>query len=66
MISGRTLSVKGKTEPGARVSLNGQQFAVQPDGTFNELVSVRESGPQVVVRATGRDGGVTEKVVISD
>jgi hypothetical protein len=64
------LQVKGRTEPGATVTVNGQRVDVQNDGTFNEFITLDKPGRQVVVvRATGLAGGVNEQrrpVVVGD
>ena len=55
------LQVKGRTEPGATLSVNGQRVDVQGDGSFNEFITLDQPGKQVVViRATGINGGVRE------
>jgi hypothetical protein len=63
------LQIKGHTEPGATVSVNGQPLDVQPDGTFNEFITLEKAGAQdVVVRAVGVNGGISEQhksVVVS-
>ena len=41
---GRMLIVNGRTEGGAQLTLNGQEAAVNPDGTFNETLQVDEEG----------------------
>jgi hypothetical protein len=54
------LQVKGRTEPGATVSVNSQPLDVQADGSFNEFISLDKPGTQdVVVRAVGVNGGVS-------
>jgi FecR protein len=56
------LQVKGRTEPGGRVTVNGQPVDVQNDGSFNEFITMQKPGKQVVVvRATGINGGVAEQ-----
>jgi hypothetical protein len=64
------LQIKGRTEPGATVTVNGQRVDVQTDGSFNEFITLDKAGRQtVVVRATGLAGGVTEQrrqVVVAD
>lgn len=55
------LQVKGRTEPGATITVNGQRVEVGVDGAFNEYVTLDKAGAQlVVVRATGLNGGVHE------
>lgn len=56
------LQIKGRTEPGASLTVNGQRVDVQSDGTFNEFITLEKLGrQQVVVRATGLNGGVNEQ-----
>lgn len=56
------LQVKGRTESGATITINGQRADVQSDGSFNEFVTLEiKSGAQaVVLRATGVNGGINE------
>ena len=64
------LQIKGRTEPGATVTVNGQRVDVQSDGSFNEFITLDKPGRQmVVVRSTGLAGGVNEQrrqVVVAD
>jgi hypothetical protein len=56
------LQVKGKTEPGATVTVNGQRVEVEGDGTFNDYITLEKPGKQIVaIRATGLNGGVNEQ-----
>jgi hypothetical protein len=56
------VQVKGRTEPGASVTVNGQRVEVQEDGSFNEFITLQEVGKQwVVIRSTGINGGVNEQ-----
>jgi hypothetical protein len=59
------LQVKGKTAPGATVTVNGQRLKVEPDGSFNDWVALTEMGRQeVVIRSKGLDTDqFTEKKV---
>lgn len=60
-VRGNIVQVKGHTEPGGRVTVNGQPIQVQGDGSFNEYITLAKSGQQeLVIRATGIDGGITE------
>lgn len=61
-LRGTILQIKGRTEPGATVTVNGQKVDVQNDGSFNEFVTLAEQpGTQtVVVRAVGVAGGTRE------
>jgi hypothetical protein len=61
-LKGNVLHVRGRTEPGATLSLNGLRIDVQPDGSFNEFVTFEPGSSAVVVlRATGVSGGVNEQ-----
>jgi hypothetical protein len=64
------LQVKGRTEAGASVTVNGQPVDVQEDGTFNEYITLDKPGRQIVtIRSTGLSGGVREEkrsVVVGD
>jgi hypothetical protein len=55
------LQVKGKTEPGATITVNGQRVDVDADGGFNDFITLEKPGKQIVaIRATGLNGGVKE------
>jgi hypothetical protein len=55
------LQVKGRTEPGATLTVNGQRVDVAPDGSFNEFVTLDKPGKQtVLIRSMGLNGGVRE------
>lgn len=64
------LQIKGRTEPGATLTVNGQRVDVQADGTFNEFIQLVKPGRQlVVVKAVGINGGVNEQrrpIVVAD
>jgi len=56
------LQIKGRTEPGATVTVNDQRVDVQGDGAFNEFIQLDKVGRQVVViRSIGINGGVNEQ-----
>jgi hypothetical protein len=63
------LQVKGRTEPGATLTVNGQRVEVRNDGSFNEFITLDKPGRQtILLRATGINGGVREErptVVVS-
>ncbi len=54
------LQVRGRTRPGAAVTVDGLSVKVQADGSFNEFVK-RSARTEVVITATGPDGTVTEQ-----
>jgi hypothetical protein len=52
--------LKGRTDPGASVTVNGQRVDVREDGSFSEFITLDALGRQtLVVRAEGASGGVT-------
>ena len=54
------LQVRGRTKPGAAVTVDGLPVKVQSDGSFSEFVK-RSARTEVVVTATAADGTVTEQ-----
>jgi hypothetical protein len=54
------LHVKGRTEPGASVTVDGREVKVLPDGSFSEFVK-RTENESVVVRATSASGQFAER-----
>jgi hypothetical protein len=61
-VRGQIVQVKGRTEPGATVTVNGHRIDVHADGSFNEFLTLERLGKQtLVVRAVGIDGGVNEQ-----
>jgi hypothetical protein len=60
-LKGNVLHVRGRTEPGATLILNGERLEVQPDGGFNEFLTFDvSSGSGVLLRSTSANGGVAE------
>jgi hypothetical protein len=61
-LKGNVLHVRGRTEPGGSLSLDGQRLEVQADGSFNEFVAYGgAAGATVVLKATGVGGGTVEQ-----
>jgi hypothetical protein len=57
------IQVRGRTEPGATLTVNGQRVDVAADGSFNEFIQLpaEKPGRQVVAfRVVGINGGVAE------
>jgi FecR protein len=66
---GHAVQVKGRTEAGGTLSVNGESIEVRPDGSFNEFLTLPSGRQEVVVRATGSGGGIAElrrSVVVPD
>jgi len=60
-LKGNVLHVRGHTERGATLLLNGEPIKVLPDGSFNEFVIVAPGADaKVWLRATSATGGVAE------
>lgn len=56
------LHIKGTASPGSSVAVNGWRLEVRPDGSFSDFLTLEKPGTQpVLVRATGLDGGETQK-----
>jgi len=58
------LQVRGRTEPGTTLTVNGQRVDVAADGAFNEFIQLpaEKPGRQIVVfRAVGINGGILEQ-----
>ncbi len=54
---GTVLIVGGKTEPGARVSINGEPVEVDLNGSFNKAIQLNQEGWSILeVRAVDSDG----------
>jgi hypothetical protein len=60
-LKGNILHVRGRTAPGATLTLNGDRLEVQADGSFSEFLTFAgQAGATVVLRATTREGGAAE------
>jgi hypothetical protein len=58
---GSVVQVKGRTQPGAALTVNGQSIDVRPDGSFNEFLSLGPGSQEVLVRAIGTNGAAAEQ-----
>lgn len=59
-LKGNVLHVRGRTEAGATLLLNGERLEVLPDGSFNEFLTFADGAAGVLLRSTGTKGGVAE------
>jgi hypothetical protein len=57
---GNIVQVRGSTERGATVTINGQRVDVRDDGSFDEFVTLPAGNQTVLVRAVGLSGGAAE------
>ena len=56
------LHLRGRTEAGTNLTVNGERLEVQPDGSFSEFVTFDGGATAtVVVKATNPRGGVAEQ-----
>lgn len=61
-LKGNVLHARGRTEPGAGLTLNGERLEVQPDGSFDEFLTFEQgTATTVVLRSTSVRGGVAEQ-----
>jgi hypothetical protein len=61
-VRGNQVQIRGRTEAGASLSVNGHPLKVNSDGTFNDFVVLTKAGRQwLVIKAVGINGGVKEE-----
>ncbi|HXY40853.1 MAG TPA: FecR domain-containing protein [Vicinamibacteria bacterium] len=60
-LKGNVLHARGRTDPGASLTLDGERLEVQSDGSFNEFLTVDAGTASVTLRSTGVRGGVAEQ-----
>ena len=61
-LKGNILHVRGRTEPGATLSLGGVRLEVQADGSFSEFLTFDGgAGATIGLTATGTRGGTVEQ-----
>ena len=60
-LKGNVLHVRGRSEPGATLTLDGERLEVQSDGSFNEFLTVDAGTASVTLRSTSVRGGVAEQ-----
>ncbi len=54
---GNVVQIKGRTQPGVELTVNGEPLQLQPDGSFEEFITLLQQGTQtLVLRATDQDG----------
>ncbi len=56
VVKGSSVEIKGQTEPGITVSVNGQNVLVQPDGSFSSTLSVVPGQKDLHLVATNKFG----------
>lgn len=63
VISGTSVSVSGKTEPGITIAINGQNVFVQNDGTFHTTLGVAPGQKELKVDAVNKFGKQSSKTI---
>ncbi len=48
------ITIKGKTEPGARLTINGQQIYINKDGNFEQAINLNQGLNLIKIEATNR------------
>lgn len=61
VISGTTVNVVGKTEPGITVAINGQNVFVDPSGNFHTTIGVAPGQKELKVQAENKFGKKSEE-----
>jgi cytoskeletal protein RodZ len=56
VVKGSSVEIKGKTEPGITLSVNGQNVLVQPDGSFASTLGVAPGQKDLQLVATNKFG----------
>jgi hypothetical protein len=69
-VIGTTVIVSGKTEPGAKVTVNGEEADVDATGVFRKVINLPGGGVKpITIRAVGSSGLETlrkESVLVQD
>lgn len=63
VISGTTVTVAGKTEPGIIVAINGQNVFVDTEGNFNTTIGVAPGQKELKIEAANKFGKKNEHVM---
>jgi hypothetical protein len=56
-------TVEGKTEPGSKVTVNGETVTLSANGSFSAEVSLKAGGNKITVQATDPAGNTASKTV---
>lgn len=55
-VAGAEVAVEGKTDPGAAVTINGQEIKKNKDGGFSQILSLTPGEHTITVTAVGQNG----------
>jgi len=50
------VTIKGKTEPGAKLTINGQETYIDKDGTFEQIINLNQGLNLIKIEAANRFG----------
>jgi transcriptional regulator with XRE-family HTH domain len=62
VIQNTAITIKGKTEPGARLTINGQQIYINKDGNFEQAIDLNQGLNLVKIEAANRFGKSTAQI----
>lgn len=62
-IGGDSLTLKGVSEPGAKVTINGKQLPIQPDGSFSKNITVSQDETEFPITATDHSDNTTTRTI---
>ena len=60
-LRGAQLHIKGRTERGVTLTINGERVPVQSDGSFDEHLALEKGAATVSIRVAAANGAVTEQ-----
>ena len=62
VISHNIVLFKGQTEPGSKLTINGQQSYIDKDGYFEQTIGLAPGLNTIIVEATNRFGKVSDEI----
>lgn len=63
VISGSSINIAGKTEPGIIVAINGENVFVDPDGNFHTTIGVAPGQKEMKIEAVNKFGKKSEELL---
>jgi hypothetical protein len=59
---GNVVQIKGRTQPGVVLTVNGQPLQLEADGSFEEFITLLQPGTQVLVLSATDQDGISSEV----
>ena len=59
---GNVVQIKGRTQPGVELTVNGQPLQLEADGSFEEFITLLQPGTQVLVLSATDQDGISSEV----